>query len=126
MQLFWICLGGAFGTGVRYLVAVWTSRVLGTDFPYGTLLVNVVGSVLIGAIMHISLATPWISLPTRLFLTTGVMGGLTTYSAFNNETLSYMYNGAWLMAWFYLLGTMTTCLGAGMAGVTFGRWLAGV
>lgn len=50
-RLFWICLGGAVGTGARYLISGWMLLLLGTAFPWGTLAVNVIGSFLLGAIM---------------------------------------------------------------------------
>lgn len=52
-RFFWICLGGAAGTGARYLISGWALTVFGVSFPWGTLAVNVIGSFLIGAIMHV-------------------------------------------------------------------------
>jgi hypothetical protein len=75
-QFLWICLGGAVGTGARYLVALLALRLLGPAFPWGTLVVNVAGSFLLGAVMHVGLTTEWISPAWRLALTTGVLGGV--------------------------------------------------
>src|SRR5207244_567383 len=72
-----ICLGGAAGTAARYLTALWASAAFAPAFPAGTLIVNVAGSFLLGFLMGVS---PLFSANVRLMLTTGVMGGFTTYS----------------------------------------------
>ena len=120
-----ICLGGAIGTGCRYLLSGWLLRALGPDFPYGTIAVNVVGSFLLGAVMTISFTTDSLSPATRLFLTTGVLGGFTTYSTFNYETLAYFEEGAVLLGLVNLCATVLLCLVAGAAGLFAGRFLAG-
>ena len=81
-RFFWICLGGAAGTGTRYLVAVWAAQRLGGAFPYGTLIVNLIGCFIIASAMHISLTLAW-SPTVRAAITIGFVGGLTTYSSFN-------------------------------------------
>ena len=93
-RFLWICAGGAVGTGVRYLLSGWTLLLLGTAFPWGTLAVNVLGSFLVSALMHVALATKMIPPTLRLALTSGVLGGFTTYSTFNYETLEYLREGA--------------------------------
>jgi CrcB protein len=119
-RFFWICLGGAAGTGARYALSGWTLQAFGTGFPYGTLAVNLIGSFLLGAIMHVALATDWIVPALRLALTTGFLGGFTTYSTFNYETLRYFQAGAWLYGFWNIAVTVISCLGAGVAGL----WLA--
>src|SRR5262249_62058742 len=76
-RFFWICVGGAAGTAARYLLGGWLLGLLGTSFPYGTLAVNLIGSFLVGAIMHLSLATDLVGPTLRLALTTGFLGGVT-------------------------------------------------
>jgi CrcB protein len=85
-RLFWICLAGAVGTGTRYLVALWAAQRLGSAFPYGTLIVNLAGCFLIAAMMHAALTFGW-SANLRAALTIGFVGGLTTYSSCNFETM---------------------------------------
>ena len=121
----WICLGGAIGTGARYLTALWAASALGTAFPFGTLIVNVVGSFLIAFIMQVAGSTEWISVDLRLTLTTGVMGGFTTYSAFNYETTSYLREGAWAAGAANVSATLAGCLVAGLAGMMAARMLVG-
>jgi fluoride exporter len=124
-RLLLICLGGALGTGVRYVLSGFVLRLLGTGFPYGTLCVNVIGSFLLAAIMHVGLTTGLLSPTLRLVLGTGVMGGFTTYSTFNYETMQYLQDGALALASLNAAGTLLACLASGGLGLAFGRWLAG-
>jgi CrcB protein len=116
-KLVLVCVGGAIGSGARYLVATWAATSFGTGFPRGTLIVNVAGSFLIAAIFEVSLRSAAISSTLRLFLTTGVMGGFTTYSSFNYETLRLFEDGTVGPAVLNLALTVLGCLGAGMLGL---------
>ncbi len=118
-----ICLGGAVGTGARYLMSVWLLRTAGPGFPWGTLAVNVLGSFLLGLIMQVAIATDLLSPTVRMTLATGVMGGFTTYSSFNYETLQYLQRDDWRMAALYLAATVLVCLAAGSLGLVAGRTL---
>ena len=124
-RFLWICLGGAVGTGARYLLSGWLLRAAGPGFPWGTLAVNVIGSFLLGLIMQVAVATDLLSPTLRLTLTTGVMGGFTTYSTFNYETLQYLQQNDWLMGSLNLAVTVVACLAAGTFGLLAGRLLAG-
>lgn len=124
-RLLWISLGGAAGTAGRYLLGDWLMRVAGPAFPWGTLAVNLLGSFLLGLLMQVGLATDWISPAVRLTLATGVLGGFTTYSSFNYETLRLFAGGSWLLAGANLAGTVAGCLLAGALGTVLGRALAG-
>ncbi len=123
-RFFWICLSGAAGTGARYLLSSWIARVHGPGFPFGTLAVNVVGSFLLGALMQIALASPELSPTLRLAATTGFVGGFTTYSTFNYETLDLLERNAALGA-LNLTVTVGSCLLAGLLGGMAGRLLVG-
>jgi CrcB protein len=125
VRLFWICLGGAAGTAARYLLSGWLSRSLGAGFPYGTLAVNVLGSFLLGLIMQVALLTETFPPTLRLALTTGVMGGFTTYSTFNYETLQYFQEESWGLGLANVGVTVAACLTAGVLGIVCGRLLAG-
>jgi CrcB protein len=124
-RLLLICLGGAIGTGARYLIAIGVPRLLGTSFAYATLTVNVVGSFLLGAVMHVGLTTNLMTPGLRLVLTTGVMGGFTTYSTFNYETMEYLREGAFRLAGLNVAATLLLCLLAGALGLASARWLVG-
>lgn len=120
-RFLWICLGGAIGTGARYLLSGWILRVAGPGFPYGTLAVNAIGSFLLGVLMEVALSTESFPPMLRLALTTGVMGGFTTYSTFNYETLQLFQEGAWLVGFANLGVTVIACLAAGVLGLWIGR-----
>lgn len=122
MRLLLICLGGACGTAARYGVGVAAVSWFGVDFPYGTLIVNVVGALLIGVIQELALSTAAIPETLRLVLAVGVMGGFTTYSAFSYETIRLAERGAWGAALNVLL-TTGLCLGACALGLVLGRAL---
>jgi fluoride exporter len=119
-----VAAGGALGSALRYVVATVALTWLGPTFPWGTLIVNLVGSFLIGLVQ--SLATEGLVLgeETRLFLTTGVMGGLTTYSAFSYETVRLMEGGAWGAGWLNVGLTTAACLALAYLGLVVGRLVA--
>ena len=122
-RLAWVCLGSALGGGARYLLSAGALRLLGSAFPYGRLAVNVLGSFLVSLLMHVALETTLISPTARIFLTTGVMGGLTTYSTFNYETLQFAAEGEWRIAIGNVGATVVACLVAGVLGLVAGRAL---
>ena len=124
-KLLLVIVGGGLGSGARYLVSTWMLARLGPAFPWGTLTVNVVGSFLLGAIMQLGLSTNAIGADTRLLLTTGVMGGFTTYSTFNYETLRYLQDGNWSVALLNSFATFASCLVAGLLGVATVRMTVG-
>src|SRR5262245_64080602 len=125
-RLIFICLGGALGTGIRYVISGVAARWLGADFPYGTLIVNLAGSFAIGLIQQVGLMTLAIPDPVRLFLTVGIMGGLTTYSTFSYETIRLMETGAWYEAWLNVAVTTAACLSLCFLGIAVARALVGV
>jgi CrcB protein len=124
-RFFWVCVGGAVGTGARYVLSGWVLSRLGGSFPYGTLAVNVTGSFLLGALMHVSLASGLVSPALRAVLGIGLMGGFTTYSTFNYETLEYLREGAWLLGVANVGVTVISCLIAGTLGLVLARALSG-
>lgn len=122
VRLLLICLGGALGTAARYGLSVWCRDAFGAGFPYGTLAVNILGSFLLGAIMYVGLNTELLSTTTRLTLGAGVMGGFTTYSNFNFETIQLVQERAFRLAALYLLATLCGCLVAGWFGISTAKW----
>jgi len=108
-----VCLGGALGSGARYATSLY--------LPNGTLIVNLLGSFLLGFLMH---AMP-VPSDLRLMLTTGVMGGFTTYSTFNYETTQYFREGAWALGAANIAATVIGCLVAGLLGLALARVIFG-
>jgi CrcB protein len=119
-----ICFAGAAGTGARYLVALWTAQRFGSAFPYGTLVVNVVGCFLIALIMHVAMINAWPA-TLRAALTVGFLGGFTTYSSFNYETTRLLEEGAVASALLNVVLTLGAGFTAGMIGLLLARQLAG-
>jgi CrcB protein len=118
-----VALGGALGSVARYGMTVASPRLFGLGFPWGTFLVNVTGSFLIAIVVELAVNGALVSPEARLFLATGVLGGFTTYSSFNQETLALAVDGRWGSAGLYLAGTVVTCLIAGVLGLVAGRAL---
>ncbi|MGD0674868.1 MAG: fluoride efflux transporter CrcB [Polyangiaceae bacterium] len=118
-----IAFAGALGTLTRYAVGLWAGRTLGTIFPYGTLIVNLSGCFLIAFITQIALSTTLISPTVRLTLTTGFMGGLTTYSSFNLETTSLLRERGVAAGFSNVAITLFGCFVAGLLGLTLARRL---
>jgi CrcB protein len=116
MSFLWVCLGGAVGSGARYLVHAGMVRAFGPDFPWGTFTVNLVGSFVMSWIMWMALHTQTMSPTVRLALTAGVLGGFTTYSSFNYETLHLASSGRWASALLNVGLTLVGCAAAGIAG----------
>ncbi len=111
-RLFWICLAGAAGSGARYLIALCSAQRFGSAFPHGTLIVNLAGCFIIAASMHAALALGW-SPTMRAAVTIGFIGGLTTYSSFNYETMRLFEEGAPLTA---AVNVAVTVLGGWVSG----------
>jgi CrcB protein len=118
-----ICCGGAVGTGARYLLGGLVARWLGPDFPYGTLIINVLGSFSLGLIQQVGLSTLTMPETVRLALAIGVMGGFTTYSSFSYETVRLAEGGSWAAAGTYIALTTGLCLAGCAAGVSLARVL---
>lgn len=120
-----VCLGGAVGTGARYLLSLGALRAFGAAFPWGTWFVNVAGSSVAGFLVELATGRAALSPTLQATLVTGVLGGFTTYSTFNAETLRFVQAGEPWLAAANLLGTVVACLVAGLLGIGFARWLAG-
>lgn len=112
MGFVWVALGGALGSVGRYVCAGLALRWFGPLFPWGTLFVNVVGSLAIGALAGLTApdGRPLVTGDTRAFLIIGVLGGFTTFSSFSLDTLSLARQGAWLSAGTNVLASVALCL----------------
>jgi CrcB protein len=107
-----VALGGAIGSVARYLVAIGVARAFGTSFPWGTLIINVTGSALIGAFVSL-FAIRW-NLPeaARAFLTVGICGGYTTFSTFSLDAFTLIERGQTLAAAIYMVGSVVLSVAA--------------
>ncbi len=125
VRFLWVCLGGAIGSGARFALSSWARSLLGAAFPFGTLGVNLLGSFLLGLIMQVGLSSEVLSPTARLTLGTGVMGGFTTYSSFNYETLQLFEDRASFLGILNIFVTLSGGLVAGWLGLAAGRRLTG-
>ena len=125
-RFLWICFAGALGTGARYLIGIWAGQKLGTAFPYGTFIVNLTGCFLIAAVIQAALNMAAFPPTLRLALTTGFMGGLTTYSSFAYETTRLAQDGAIGAALLNFGLTTVACFGAVLLGLAVAQRLTGV
>ncbi|RYX89215.1 MAG: fluoride efflux transporter CrcB [Bradyrhizobiaceae bacterium] len=98
-------LGGAIGSAARYIVGVSASRLFNTTFPWATLIINVSGSALMGALVALILIRWDVSQATRIFLTVGVCGGFTTFSTFSLEAYSLFEKGSPAAAIIYMIAS---------------------
>ena len=112
MNYLWIGLGSALGGMARYGCSGLAARYMGVTFPWGTLIVNVSGSLVIGflATMAVADGRMLLSLDARAFLMIGVCGGFTTFSSFSIETLDLARDGEWLWAGANVVVSVVLCL----------------
>jgi CrcB protein len=118
-----VCSGRSRPAGDE-LLALWAAQRFGSSFPFGTLIVNLVGSFAIAAVMHAAGAFEW-SPTVRAAIAIGFIGGLTTYSSFNYETTRLMEEGATGAAAFNAKATIVGALAAGWFGIVCARQLIG-
>jgi fluoride exporter len=116
-----VAVGGAIGSVARYLVAIGSGKIFGTNFPWGILIINVTGSFLIGVFVGL-FATKW-DLPqsVRIFLTVGICGGYTTFSTFSLDSYYLMERGQLLMALAYIVGSVVLSICALVGGLYLAR-----
>jgi CrcB protein len=108
----WIAIGGALGTVARYWCSGVVARLIGETFPWGTLIVNVLGSFVIGFFATITAPDGrWLvgTIP-RQFVMVGICGGYTTFSSFSLQTLNLMEDGEWLYAVLNITSSVVLCL----------------
>lgn len=116
-------MGGAIGAAGRYLVGVGAVRFLGSGFPWGTLIVNILGSLLMGFLIEAIALRYSVSNEVRTFLATGILGGFTTFSAFSLDFVTLMERKAHGFAAFYLGASVCLSILALFAGLALARAL---
>jgi fluoride exporter len=116
-----IAAGGAFGALLRYWVSIGVHELAGTHFPYGTLTVNVAGSLLMGALYVLLIERMDVDPMWRGALLIGLLGAFTTFSTFSVETLNLVENGEPLKALVNVAASVVLCIAACWAGMVAGR-----
>ena len=117
MKLFLIALFGAIGTLARYGLQGLVQTRMGTTFPYGTLLINLTGCLLLGFIGQLTLNRMLVSSDMRIAIAVGFFGGYTTFSSFGWETAKMLEDGEWLRAFTYVGASVIAGLLLSVAGI---------
>jgi CrcB protein len=120
-MLLYVAVGSAIGGVSRYLLGGLIQRWLDTTFPAGTLLVNISGSFLLGAILRYAIETPTLSPEVRALLTIGFCGGYTTFSTFSYETVALLEDGEWTRAGLYVGASVLLSLVGVFLGLALAR-----
>ena len=119
----WVALGGAMGSAARYSVNVWSGRLLGTAFPWHTLAVNLIGCFAMGVLVELMALKLNVGNDIRAFLTTGILGGFTTFSAFSLDFALLVERKSYAAAGAYAAGSVLFSLVAVFAGLHLVRAL---
>jgi fluoride exporter len=118
-----VFIGGGIGAALRHGINIAAARALGTGFPYGTIIINIVGSLAMGLIAEYFALKGALPQHLRLFLTTGILGGFTTFSAFSLEAALLYERGQLAGAAAYVIGSVTLAIAALFAGLAIVRAL---
>ena len=114
-----IGIGAAVGANIRYLLGQWVALRIGSEFPYGTLVINVLGSLAIGIFLGLVGTPAQPSIAWRLLIATGLLGGFTTFSTFSYEAYMLFAQDRWREASLY----MALSVLLGLAATALGVWL---
>jgi fluoride exporter len=118
-----VAAGGALGSVARFWLGAAMATLTGPRFPWGTLLINVLGSLVIGLVAALTLVPDRIGMhpDLRIFIMVGICGGFTTFSAFSLQTLELLQSGACWPAAGYITGSLVLCLAAVWCGWLLGK-----
>ena len=116
-----VAAGAILGACLRFALSTWAAEHIGTDFPYGTFIVNLSGAFVIGLVLAYLAQRSSVDPLVRLFLVTGLLGGYTTFSSYVWEALSLAEQQAWLRAAVYVFGSNMLGLMGVWLGATLGR-----
>ena len=123
MAIWWVGLGGFLGANARYLLGGWISERLGTVFPYGTFVINLTGSFILGFFMAYAQERPWIAPSARLMFAVGFVGAYTTFSTFEYETMRLIQDREVLLAMLNVVGSLIAGTIAVLGGFALGEWI---
>ena len=123
MAYLWIAVGAVAGAGARYFLSGFVARALSASFPYGTLLINVSGSLALGFFLILAGERIMLDPRWRWLVAIGFCGSYTTFSSYAFESFAYMEQGQWLLMGLNILGNNLLCLAAVVAGAALARGL---
>jgi CrcB protein len=119
-----VAVGGALGSVLRYLISTWFVERVGSSFPWGTFVINVSGSFLIGIVLQLALSRTGFNPYFRLFFATGILGGYTTFSTYSFEIYNLAASGPAVQSVGYALGSVIAGVAAAFAGTLLVRAFA--
>ncbi len=119
----WISLGAVIGASARYAVSRWAAKLINADFPYGTLVINVSGSFLLGLFLVWTTERVLADPRWRLIIAIGFCGSYTTFSSYAFETIAYFEQGHWWLFAGNIVSNNIICLGAVVGGAALARAL---
>ena len=119
-----VFIGGGLGASLRHAINVGCARACGINFPYGTFVINITGSLVMGIIAGYLALKGEASQPWRLFVMTGILGGYTTFSAFSLDAVTLYQRGEMGLALFYVLGSVILSIAGLFAGLALVRHFA--
>lgn len=119
----WIALGAVVGASARYFVSGFTTKALSSSFPYGTLLINISGSFLLGFFLVLTGERILVDARWRWLIAVGFCGSYTTFSSYAFETFALFEQGQWFLVTWNVIGSNLLCLAAVLIGAALARWL---
>jgi fluoride exporter len=119
----WIALGAVVGAIARYVISVYAAKSFASSFPYGTLLINISGSFVLGFFLILTSERIFVDSRWRLLIATGFCGSFTTFSSYAFETFALFERGQWLLVASNVISSTLLCLASVLAGGALARWL---
>jgi CrcB protein len=119
----WIGLGAVVGASARYFVSGYAARVFSPAFPWGTLIINISGSLLLGFFLILTSERMLVDMRWRWLFAVGVCGSYTTFSSYAFETLALIEHGQWFLVGLNMVASNILCLAAVLAGAALARWI---
>ena len=121
MNFVLVSLGAIVGANLRYILSRYAAKVLGPVFPYGTLIINITGSFIVGWFMIWTTQRVLVDPRWRLLVVVGFCGGFTTFSSYAFESMAYFEQGQWLLMTTNILANNLLCMAAAIAGMALAR-----
>jgi CrcB protein len=123
MAIWWVGLGGFLGANARYLLGGFISERWGATFPFGTFVINITGSFILGFFMAYAQDRPWVAPAARLMFAVGFVGAYTTFSTFEYETMRLIQERELVLAAWNVFGSLLSGAVAVFAGLVLGEWI---